>query len=142
MSYETGRVDKELLCERINIVRELSSTHENSEPIDSILDFIQSHPSQTYYTIVDLIDASKTTDLASLMDSVIFLSSKPIWIFSLQFCYFPQGNDETIEITAESYFEAKMHGLAPVDTKGRELEDFDNKRLGFSCFIHPRLRHG
>ena len=142
MSHETGRVDRELLFEQIKDVRELATAQHSSKLIGNILDFIGEHPSQTYYTIVDLLDASKTNNLEGLMDSVIFLSSKPISIFALQFCYFPQGSDETIEITAESYFEAKMHGLAPVDKKGRELEDIDHKRLGFSCFIHPRLRHG
>ena len=74
------------------------------------------------------------------MTAVLYLSSKNIKIFSLQFCYFPKGSEDTIEVSPETYFEAKKRGLPPVDKRGNELIDFDTNRLGFTCFIHSELR--
>ncbi|EJN3798999.1 hypothetical protein R7E47_01915 [Vibrio sp. Vb1026] len=137
-----GRVNIKRFTERIAYAKEKARGHTSVREILNTLQFLYEHPNQTYYSIVDLLNIAEPDGLENLMDSVLFLSSKPIKIFSLQFCYFPPDSDETIEITAESYFEAKTHGYPPVDTKGRELNDINLKRLGFSCFIHPELREG
>lgn len=141
MSREIGKVNCVLLNERIKAARGLAAKLKSKSLINSILDFIHNNPNRTYYSIIELLEASQSYELETLMDGVLFLSSKPIKVFTLQFCYFPAGSDQTIEITPESYFEAKTHGWSPVDRNGKELEDVDFKRLGFSCFIHPELRH-
>ncbi|WP_261858673.1 hypothetical protein [Photobacterium sanguinicancri] len=141
MSRITGKVNLKLLIEKIEAARHLTHGKDNHSLIVNILNSIEQHPNRTYYSIVELLEASKSMDLEGLIDSVLFLSSKPVKIFSLQFCYYPLDNSDAIQVTSESYFEAKTHDLPPVDRDGREIKDFDQKRLGFSCFIHPEIRN-
>lgn len=141
MSRITGNVNLKLLIEKIEAARQLTASKDNHSLILNILDAIEQNPNRTYYSIVELLEASKSMDLEGLIDSVLFLSSKPVKIFSLQFCYYPLDNSDAIQVTSESYFEAKTHDLAPVDRNGTEIKDFDKNRLGFSCFIHPEIRN-
>lgn len=141
MSRITGKVNLTLLIEKIEAARHLTLGKENQSLIVNILSYVEENPNRTYYTIVELLEASQSLNLEGLIDSVLFLSSKPVKIFSLQFCYYPIDNTDEIQVTSESYFEAKTHNLPPVDRDGREIKDFDQKRLGFSCFIHPEIRN-
>lgn len=138
----TEKVNLKLLIEKIEAARHLIKGKDNQSLIVNILNFIKQHPNRPYYSTVELLEVSKSMDLEGLIDSVLFLSSKPVKIFSLQFCYYPFDSSDAIQVTPQSYFEAKTHNLPPVDRDGREIKDFEQKRLGFSCFIHPELRGG
>ena len=140
MSNVVGKINKAKLYERVIFARENAQHLESQEAIENILAFIENNPNHSYYSIVKLLEACGSTNLESLMSAVLYLSSKNIRVFSLQFCYFPKDSEDTIEISPESYFEAKKHGLPPVDRRGNELTDFDTNRLGFTCFIHSELR--
>lgn len=140
MSNVARKINESKLKKRVNLAREHASELDAHDIIENILSFIEQNPNHSYYSIVKLLEACGSTDLENLMTAVLYLSSKKIKIFSLQFCYFPKSSEDTIEISPETYFEAKKHGLPPVDKRGNELIDFDTNRLGFTCFIHSELR--
>jgi hypothetical protein len=140
MSNVARKINESKLKKRVKLAREHASELDAHDIIGNILSFIEQNPNHSYYSIVKLLEACGSTDLENLMTAVLYLSSKNIKIFSLQFCYFPKSSEDTIEISPETYFEAKKHGLPPVDKRGNELIDFDTNRLGFTCFIHSELR--
>ncbi|EIK4763569.1 hypothetical protein BBM40_23585 [Vibrio parahaemolyticus] len=140
MSNVARKINESKLKKRVKLAREHASELDAHDIIENILSFIEQNPNHSYYSIVKLLEACGSTDLENLMTAVLYLSSKNIKIFSLQFCYFPKSSEDTIEISPETYFEAKKHGLPPVDKRGNELIDFDTNRLGFTCFIHSELR--
>ncbi|HIF9478446.1 TPA: hypothetical protein ACX6SM_002931 [Photobacterium damselae] len=140
MSNVAKKINKSKLEKRVKLAREYAGELDAHDIIENILSFIEQNPNHSYYSIVKLLEACGSTDLEKLMTAVLYLSSKNIKIFSLQFCYFPKGSEDTIQISPETYFEAKKHGLPPVDKRGNELIDFDTNRLGFTCFIHSELR--
>lgn len=141
MSLSGEQSNEVKLTEALSHARHEAEGCDYEVAVSNILTFIENNPGHTYYSIVKLLDASNTTELDKIISSVLFLSSKKINIFTLQFCYFPKDKDENIEITQESYFEAMQHGYPPVDARGNEISDFDTNRLGFTCYIHPELRH-
>lgn len=140
MSNVARNINKSKLEKRVKFAREHARELDAHDVIENILSFIEQNPNHSYYSIVKLLEACGSTNLEDLMTAVLYLSSKNIKIFSLQFCYFPKGSENTIDISPETYFEAKKHGLPPVDKRGNELIDFDTNRLGFTCFIHSELR--
>ena len=140
MSDSSRKINKSKLEERVSFAKEQAYALDSREIINNILSYIEINTNHSYYSIVKLLEASRSIDLEKLMSAVLYLSSKSIKIFTLQFCYFPTGSEDAVEISPESYFEAQKHGLPPVDRRGNELVDFDVHRLGFTCFIHSELR--
>lgn len=127
-----------LLTERVLTALTLAEESSNSVATN-ILKHVSQHLDKAEYTIVELIEASGTENLNDIMDAVIFLSSKPVKLFSLQFLYFPKDDSKEIEVTANAYFDAKLHNTTPTDISGNELMEYDQKRLGFRCHIHKEL---
>ena len=126
------------LTDRVLTTLQLAQETGNIVAIN-ILNYISQHLDKAQYTVVELLEASGTENLNELMDAVIFLSSKPVKLFTLQFLYFPEDNSKAIEVSANAYFDAKLHDTTPTDLTGNELKGYDHKRLGFMCHIHNDL---
>ncbi|MEZ9399719.1 hypothetical protein AB4159_00260 [Vibrio cyclitrophicus] len=98
--------------------------------------FVKENPTIEYYPISRLFEASGCSTPIEVLKVTNYLTSEEVGFLTITFCYYPHGNDDVIKIAPEDYRDSIIGGIPPVDSvTGDEIEDFDQSRLGFFCYV-------
>ncbi|TYZ36866.1 hypothetical protein [Vibrio alginolyticus] len=98
--------------------------------------FVQKNPTIQYYPISRLFEASGCSTPTEVLKVTNYLTSEEVGFLTITFCYYPHGSDDVIKVAPEDYRESLIGGIPPVDSEtGEEIEDFDQSRLGFFCYV-------
>ncbi|MCZ8501876.1 hypothetical protein O9853_14105 [Vibrio lentus] len=98
--------------------------------------YVKKNPTVPYYPISRLFEASGCSTPIEVLKVTNYLTSEEVGFLTITFCYYPYGSDDVIEIAPKDYRDSVAEGIPPVDsTTGDEIEDFDQSRLGFFCYV-------
>ncbi|CQH45379.1 Uncharacterised protein [Yersinia enterocolitica] len=129
-----------IIYEQRELVKDLCNssvfiTDQSQRLYYNLLDYVEEHIDSDIYTIPLLRQAIRTDNNNDLLKVVQFFSGGGSGLFDIKYCY-ENENREYSEIPTEEYNNYILKNIDPVDTNGKEIEDFNPKYLSFYCLLN------